>query len=91
MGLDERLAAGEKHETQPNYCSEMTPKDKANELVDKFFNITATMFLADCGRKKAKECAMIAVEEIIDALVGCHTAEEWGNYWNEVKSEIEKL
>jgi hypothetical protein len=40
----------------------------------------------------AKQCALIAVDEIINnVLVGIDLASTWGNYWYEVKQEIEKL
>ena len=63
----------------------MTPKKKAIELIDKF---CATRLYDEQG----KECALIAVDEIIkdrerlkDAFFYCE------NYWQEVKIEIEKL
>ena len=62
----------------------ITPKQKAIELVDKYYSISGMM-------RFSKAYALITVDEIIKALVGCHTAEEYGNYWFNVKSEIEKL
>ncbi len=72
----------------------MIPKEKAQELVDKFlpeirgadrynYNLESmNIFIA-------KQCALIAVDELIKA-----TETVWfldGNYWEKVKSEIEKL
>ena len=64
--------------------SKMTPKEKAEWLVYKFE--------FSCGGsheyqvlKNAKQCALIAVDEIID------TPNPMPNYWQEVKQEIEKL
>jgi len=74
----------------------MPPKEKANELYDKFFDTT----VADITKahRKAKQCAIIAVDEIIRVLdedfedsrsyYNYHTADE---YWQEVKQEIEKI
>ena len=64
----------------------MTPKEKAKELVDKFSNVP----LLDSY--EAKQCALIAVDEIFEALDEHH----WQNrnvteYYREVKQEIEKL
>ena len=64
----------------------MTPKEKAQELVDKYIQTNGNAFFA-------KQCALIAVDEIIDAI-------DWHEYevpndqlkfWFEVKQEIEKL
>jgi len=57
----------------------MTPQEKAKELLDKFINVP----LLDSY--EAKQCALIAVDEIIP-LVG-----RYSDYWDEVKQEIEKL
>ena len=58
----------------------MTPKEKAEELFDNFFNLYPNQdayFIA-------KQCALIAVDEIIKVL-------PHPDYWQEVKQEIEKL
>lgn len=64
----------------------MTPKEKAEELVDKFIQTNGNAFFA-------KEYALIVFDEIIDAI-------DWHEYevpndqlkfWFEVKQEIEKL
>jgi hypothetical protein len=65
-----------------------TPKEKAEELVDKFFQFTPAE--EEFEYDYAKQCALIAVDEII----------KFGNeqgirepmmYWHKVKEEIEKL
>jgi hypothetical protein len=63
----------------------MTPKEKANELVNKMHD-----WLIDY--QQAKGFALIAVDEVIEALHEHH----WQNrliidYWKEVKHEIKKL
>jgi hypothetical protein len=56
----------------------MTPKEKAKELRDKYMNVRW-----DIGLDDAKQCALIAVYEILN--------EPSEVYWREVKQEIEKL
>jgi hypothetical protein len=66
----------------------MTPKEKAEELVDKFRISKAIT------ESYAKQCALIAVEEIMSALTylpyGLNYLNQI-NYWEEVKQEIELL
>ena len=64
----------------------MTPKEKANELVNKFIQTNGNAFFA-------KECALIAVDEILNMLVGIYDydREVLYPYWKQVKQEIEKL
>ena len=74
----------------------MTQKEKAEELVNKFKKHAKENRIslgATPGKFKnihhPKQCALIAVDEIMDALEknGC-----WNyDYWQEVKQEIEKL
>ena len=59
----------------------MTPKEKALELVQKYFKANHQPY----GFKDAKQCALIAVDEILS--IGCIEVP----YWYEVKKEIEKL
>jgi len=64
----------------------MTPKDKAEILVAKFIKHSR----AEKDIKpiqSAKQCALIAVDEILSAI-GFSVMDE---YWQEVKQEIEKL
>lgn len=62
----------------------MTPKEKAKELLDKHqFVLTEKHF--------AKQCALITVDEIIEAL----SFHSWQNrneieYYEEVKQELKK-
>jgi len=56
----------------------MNPKEKAQELVDKYYNQVES-------KGCAINCALIAVDEILDK-------DGFNNdYWKEVKYEIEKL
>ena len=73
----------------------MTPKEKAIELYNKMYDYS--LF-----EEEAKRCALIAVDEIIEATnmyqYGINNALEHipakivkHPYWQEVKQEIEKL
>ena len=72
----------------------MTPKEKAKELFDKFYDTTGEHWNA---HKVSIECALIAVDEVI--LEQCKSSEkkdaryqdERLKYWQEVKKEIELL
>ena len=86
----------------------MTPKEKAIELVDKYYQLAedlewttdsetkekAEKFNDELGadvltywNELAKQCALIAVDEILNVLFQHHKID----YWKEVKQEIEKL
>jgi hypothetical protein len=75
----------------------ISPKEKAIELVDiykKEVSITIKDYSLVCkvlDIDMAKQCALIAVEEIIDLLWHTHENETEYRYWQEVKQEIEKL
>jgi hypothetical protein len=60
----------------------MTPKEKAEDLIDSFIRDGYDIIMSE---KLAIRCALIAVDEII-SLVG-----RYSNYWQEVKQEIEHL
>jgi hypothetical protein len=65
----------------------MTPKEKAEELFDKYFEATNNYY-------QAKQCALIAVHEILKAVDNpdeTYLMKHSVNYWTEVKKEIEKL
>ena len=81
----------------------MTPREKAGEIFDKYFNplrklttdlnYQTYLFKEDLCIQHAKKCALIAVEEIKEAIFW-HPYESPNfelEYWNEVKQEIEKL
>lgn len=76
----------------------MTPKEKAIQIEEKFrLNV---LDYEGCGinEHKAKQCALIAVDEIIknggthyiiEYKPNSYTNQVW--FWQEVKEEIEKL
>jgi hypothetical protein len=61
----------------------MTPKEKAEELYFKMYDV----YGYDDYRLRAIKCALITVDEILKII---HTNME-DKYWQEVKQEIEKL
>ena len=82
----------------------MTPKEKAQELVDKFNNVEIYISIEptdiECQLKHtqcdaAKQCAIIAVDEMIKLLVDLSGDSfiyiKEVRYYQEVKKEIEKL
>jgi hypothetical protein len=64
----------------------MTPKEKARELLDKYYNDRYYITLA-----QAKQCALIAVDEAIEESYLVDKTYCRQEYWQEVKQEIEKL
>ena len=72
----------------------MTPKEKALELYNKFYAVKDGLGKYPMCFDTSKQCASIAVDEIIKEKHECHEFECYGNnikYWQEVKKEIEKL
>ena len=67
----------------------MTPKQKAEQLVDKYFNEIMSFLSDNMKKNNAKKCALIAVDEIIEVL--SMDVNPLVNYWFQVKQEIEKL
>ena len=64
----------------------MTPKEKAIELVDSYF----TIIDGQVEFKLIKQCALIAVDEILKVCT-FHRLTAENQYWEEVKQEIENL
>jgi hypothetical protein len=83
----------------------MTPKDKAEQLVSNFYSINSKLIIVkngyDMGDRYnlvmpvSKQCALIAVDEILKVLVdlsdGVFTFIYDVQYWDEVKQEINLL
>jgi len=75
----------------------MTAKEKANELIMKYDAILQVE-IRSYRRKEAKECALITVDEILNLAKsetpnGRYIPYQLSDYkyWQEVKSEIEKI
>jgi hypothetical protein len=71
----------------------MTPKEKANKLCMRFLIQTTTDIPYGINKAIAKECALIAVDEIINIAcdVSDYDKSVTKSYWIEVKQEIEAL
>ena len=77
----------------------MTPKEKARELVNQFLEkipFADTNVYEDWKKEmndKAKQCALIAVDEILYVLNEIDSTEQWNASWfyNEIKQQIIKL
>lgn len=65
----------------------MTPKEKAEELIDRYIQLVP-YYSKDYNLKKAKESALIAVTEIIDTIHNLWGGIKEISYWYEVKEEI---
>jgi hypothetical protein len=63
----------------------MTPKEKAEELYSMYNSF------GKLNDSEVKECALIAVDEIIDMVKHTPIEDIETDYWQEVKQEIEKL
>jgi hypothetical protein len=61
----------------------MTPKEKAKELINKYEFVYIQNYTS---MFEVKQCALIAVDEIIDLVK--HIDVDSEDYWNEVKQEI---
>jgi len=61
----------------------MKAKEKAEELVDKYFIVIDNSHPLEDILKTAKQCALIAVDELIEEIRS--------KYWYDVKYEIQKL
>jgi hypothetical protein len=65
----------------------MTPKEKAQKLV----YIYSLKGYGVIHKSFAKECALIAVDEIMNVIIGSYDYELEKIYWQDVKNEIELL
>ena len=77
----------------------MTPKEKAEELVIKMYQPLPASKEAEKGKEHlyynqydaAKQCALIAVDEILNNDGFVEFDQYLTEFWGEVKQEIEKL
>ena len=68
----------------------MTPKEKSRELVNKFTDPVRWKLGQENVTQRAKECALIAVDEIISVIDNELNFKSY-LYFKEVKTEIQKL
>ena len=78
----------------------MAPKEKAEEVVDKMYYSRKYKdgedYIPQEAWVHAKQCALIAVNEIMSLMIKFHNRHIEDNsneiiFWEEVKQEIEKL
>lgn len=77
----------------------MTPKEKANELVQKFEQLDTFVMSTRYNRVTPIQCALLAVSEIFNLDViwydkGCndlHTQEQTFEFWEQVENELNKM
>jgi len=75
----------------------MTPQEKAKELIEKYLNMNDGLIqeFIPIPIEGAKQCALIAVDEIINSNPHSNPlntdVHSTMSYWNEIKHEIEKL
>lgn len=69
----------------------MTPKEKTEELVERFRMNVLDWEGCSINEHKAKQCALIAVDEILNLASFYNDTQGEVTYWTEVKQEIENL
>jgi hypothetical protein len=67
----------------------MTPKEKAEELVNEFYNYTMDVIILSKSLECSKQCALITINQMIEAVYDLD--DDSVDYYREVKYEIEKL
>jgi hypothetical protein len=69
---------------------ELTAKEKAKELVELYCQLLSIRYYEN--KEKAKQCALIAVDEIINSRPAITDSQiQYINYWQQVKKEINNL
>jgi hypothetical protein len=66
----------------------MTPKEKAEDLIDSFVRDGYDLVMSD---RMAKWCALFLVDEILNELYNDVSSMSRYTYWQEVKQEIKQL
>jgi hypothetical protein len=71
----------------------MTPQDKAKEIFDRMYQVDDIMGNYPMCFDTAKQCALIAVDEVLSIKkeIWDDFHREYFDYWQQVKTEIEKL
>lgn len=69
----------------------MTPKEKAEDLLHRY-DVLQT-YIEGFNLENAKQCALIAVDEVMKQCWEYRDIDlqKSFDYWNEIKTEIEKL
>lgn len=69
----------------------MKTKEKAWELYRKYRNLEGKFGGKVLYNYSAKQCALIAVNEILNEVSSVFEIDPKRDFWNEVKKEIEKI
>ena len=70
----------------------MKAKQKAEELVSKYYTLIDFSEVYQGSIKSAKQCALISVNEIMESFNSLeYYPEDLRDYWREVKQEINKI
>ena len=80
----------------------MTPKEKAEDLADKYFDILEDYMEGDCWDKvkTSIHCALLSIEEILNSRTFAHEImkqdpnfdpTDFEDFWLEVKKELLKM
>jgi hypothetical protein len=70
----------------------MTPKEKAEELIQKYYSWGINKQGQTLSELESKQCALIAVNEILLNEENKHTVlSKIYDYWEEVKQEIKNI
>lgn len=69
----------------------LTPKEKACQLYNDFFRITESGLDYADGRDRAKESALLCVEECLEVEMSKLTDDADQKFWQEVAKEIRNI
>ena len=72
----------------------MPPKEKAKEIVDKYFELFGVEIENTISNYEAKQCALIAVDEMLNVISGLDDSVWYlatKGYLQQVKKEIEAI
>jgi hypothetical protein len=69
----------------------MTAKEKAEELLDRYETLGKDFTRGVSMREFAKQCALIAVDEIVEEVYNNESSISRYKYWDEVINQIENL
>jgi hypothetical protein len=70
----------------------MNAKEKAKEIYCKYADALNIRDLQTTANPFVKQCALIAVDEIINSRPAITDSQvEYNNFWNDVKSELQSL
>lgn len=69
----------------------MTPKEKAEELVRKYYSFGINKEGQTLSWYECKQCALIAIDEILSVITNSNDYYIMSNYYQQVKKEIENL